>query len=208
MKRILAFTIATILSVLGIALTSCSTLGDNICELRDSVYKAQTDNLQVWAYSGKRETVYKIDGKPTTSHNYFMVVVQGVFESAPIVKIKVDQNEYEQVGNKHPFNDEYLFEFKQNINADQVNATICIGNQAQEIVLVKEPKEFLSYASALSIAKKEIKSVQNYEIIARIIENPIAHDGQYFWYIAFCKSETDVKSVLIDKDGNVVAKSE
>ena len=67
---------------------------------------------------------------------------------------------------------------------------------------------------AFSVAQKELSSaikkhlkngVFDGEVYIRIVPNPIADDGKFYWFIAFYKSANECYSALIDlQSGEVV----
>lgn len=187
-------------------MVGCAKNGDNVSELRESIYKANSSSFHTVAYSGKRETNYKIDGVCNKTQDYFVIVVEGVFASEPVAKLTIGEKELEQKGAKHPFNNEYVFEFGVKVIDNQIKVTLLVDGKSEEISYEKVVIDgFLSADEAIAKASEEL-GVKQGEIIARMIENPTKNDGTYFWYVAFCKSESEIKSVLIDASGTVVAK--
>ena len=101
-----------------------------------------------------------------------------------------------------------MFELELHVHENEFTVTIQADGKTEDVLLKNQvPSQFPSYKSAVETAKAELAGGRTEgEIIARIIENPIESDGTYFWYVAFCKSENNVKSVLINESGKVVAK--
>ena len=85
MKRnILTVILASLLLVYALTTTfACASPGSGINELRDCVYKSETGSFSVSAYSGRRESEYRLDGVGTKLKDYLVVVLCGDYAQAP-----------------------------------------------------------------------------------------------------------------------------
>lgn len=188
-----------------------------ISEIRDVVYLSNVDTIVFSASSGEREKNYKTDGVANGREEFFILCVEGVFSSAPTCAFSIGGKEYGGEMKKHPFNDSYSYEVNAKTTAKEIDVCVNFGNESVETTLksVKTDKSKTAM-QALSKARAELKKtldkhlkngVFDGEVYLRIIPNPVENDGRYFWYVAFCKSENDCFSVLIElESGNVVAK--
>lgn len=188
-----------------------------ISEIRDGVYTCTLDGYVITATCGERERNYKIDGVANGREDFFILSVEGVFASAPTCSFTLEGKEYGGVMKKHPFNDAYSFEVCAKTQATEIPITVKCANDTIEAVVKTVKTENTKNAEyALSKAKSDLqKTIDKHlkngvfdgEVYLRIIANPVENDGRYFWYVAFCKSESECYSVLLDcESGEVVAR--
>jgi hypothetical protein len=187
-----------------------------ISEIRDNVYTATVDEFVFRASSGEREKNYKTDGKANGRENFFILCVEGVFSSAPECMFSLNGEQFGGAMKKHPFNDAYLYEVKVKTDAKEIDVCVKSGNNTIETTLKNVRQDGSKTAKfALDKAKNALKQTINKyrkngvfdgEVYLRIIPNPVENDGRYFWYVAFCRSENECYSALIDyQSGEIVA---
>ena len=216
--------IASIISVLTICavVLFCGCSSNNvgydkvISEIRSEVYVGEVNGYKFTGASGEREKNYKIDGVANGREDFFIFTVEGVFASAPTCLFTLGEKVYEGVMKKHPFNDSYSYEVNVKTNEKEVDVSVKCGNDTIQTKLktVKTDSSITS-SQALNKARSSLKKtldkhlkngVFDGEVYVRIIANPVDNDGRYFWYVAFCKSEKECFSALIDlQRGELIA---
>lgn len=220
MRKILSIISVSTLCAIFLLFSGCAKNGSGydkvISEIRDNVYVSVVDEWSFSAVSGEREKNYKTDGIPNGREEFFILTVEGVFTSAPECEFEIEGKTYGGVMKKHPFNDSYSFEAGAKTNAKEIDVCVKTANDTFQTVLKTVKTDSTKTASyALDTARKELKeTLENHlvngtfdgEVYIRMIANPVEEDGKYFWYVAFCKSESECYSVLIDcESGAVVA---
>ena len=216
--------IASIISVLTICAVAffCSCSSNNvgydkvISEIRSEVYTGEVNGRKLTAVSGEREKNYKIDGVANEREDFFILSVEGDFTSAPSCLFTLDGKEYEGVMKKHPFNDSYSYEVNVKTHEKEVDVSVKCGNDTMQTKLkTVKTDSSITASQALNKARSSLKKtldkhhkrgVFDGEVYVRIIANPVDNDGRYFWYVAFCKSESECFSALIDlQSGELIA---
>jgi predicted small secreted protein len=215
MKKKVAVFVIALLSCLSLA--GCGTQDGYdkvISEIRNVQYRGSAAGVSITAQSGEREADYRVDGVSHDRKPFFILSVLGVGQGAKY-SFDLGDKTYQGTLNKHPFTDEYVASFDFKIS-EPITVKIDYGGNKTEIELSDAAAGAIDYNKALAIAKKELepqikKNSKNGtfdgEVYLRLIPNPVEDDGTYYWYAAFCKSEDECFSLLLDaKTGSLVAK--
>ncbi len=215
MKRKIAVFIFAFIA--AFTLTGCG--GGNgydrvISEIRDVRLRGAAAGVTIDACSGEREADYRVDGVSHDRKPFFILSVKGVGPGAKY-SFDLEGKTYEGTLNKHPLSDEYIASFDFKVK-DPVTVSVEYAGKKTDVELSDAVPNAMDYGKTLAKAKKELDAqikknskdgVFDGEVYLRLIPNPVDNDGKYYWYAAFCKSEDQCFSVLLDAEsGDLIAK--
>ncbi len=209
------YALIIILCVIVSSLTGCSALEKDesrISELRDGVFFAVGEDIEVSLITGVREEPFTPDGQSGEKREFSLLTILPKKANASILysfELIYGDRVYGGEMNKHPLKNSFSYEIDERIT-EACSVTIIAPNYAQTFSLKSViDEEFITADEAYRIAKKELRS-PNGEIFVRLLQNPLTPSGEgYYWYIAFVESNYRIKAVLIEPiSKEIVAKRE
>lgn len=200
----------------GCASSQLRAYANNISELRDHLFAAESADYAVTAISGRREDPYETDGVSKSKRDFTVITVTPAHFSPATAyryRAEIGGTTYEGDLLPHPF--------AQSLSADvpaaaKENFSVCIfADGEQTLELESAPVgDNIGAEKALTIAleklKGELKRFRSKgklhaEIYVRLMENPIDGNGGYFWYVSFVGEEKDTVAILLKSDTGAVS---
>ena len=189
---------------------------DNVSELREHLFAAESADYKLTAISGIREEPYELDGVSSSKRDFTVLTVTPVVFSADKTyryKTEINGTTYEGDLLPHPFAQSLSADIPATATSDFAVTIICGGEQSFELKNLVQG-ELIGAEKAFDIAldklKNELKKFRSKgklhaEIYVRLMENPIDGNGGYFWYVSFVGEDKVTVAVLLRGDTGAVA---
>lgn len=217
-KRAVAiiFAVCMAVALCGCTKSNLEKYSENISELREHIFAAESAEYKVTAISGMREEPYEMNGVSAGSRDFTVVTVTPAdfkADKSYRYRTEIAGEVYEGDLLPHPF--------AQSLSADipaeaKEDFTFTVtGDGEVDFQMVRAVTgEMISADKALGIAldklSGELKKFRsggtlNAEIYVRLMENPIDGNGGYFWYVAFVGEDKATVAVLLRGDTGAVS---
>lgn len=203
-------------AVCGCGGSNLNKYAENISELRDRLFAAESAEYKVSAISGTREDPYVLDGESKSKRAFTVLTVTPAhFASDKTYRYRVQIGEQSFEGDlmPHPFAKSLSVDIPAAAKDAFSVCIICDGEQTLE--LANAPVgDNIGAEKALAIAldklKNELKRFRSKgklhaEIYVRLMENPIDGNGGYFWYVAFVGKNKETVAILLKSDTGAVS---
>ena len=196
---------------------ACGAAGNkyesSISEYRSDVYAGENERFRITLITGDRENPFEIDGVSGEKNDYTLITVvpkNATADKSLEITAVAGGKDIKGTAIRHPYKDSFSFEFMAKTSAEEVTVTLSDGNSDSSVTLSNVRGEAeISGRQALENAAEALedslspfcsKDKFSGEIYLRYIENPIASDGKYFWYVAFVPSADPDKTIaaLVD----------
>ncbi len=189
---------------------------NNVSELRNRLFAAESADYKLTAISGVREEPYSLDGVSSNKRDFtVLTVTPTVFSAAQSYRYKTEINGTTYEGDllPHPFAQSLSVDIPATATGDFTVTVFGGGEQTFELKNSVQG-EIISAEKAFDIAldklKNELKKFRSKgklhaEIYVRLMENPIDGNGGYFWYVSFVGEDKVTVAVLLRGDTGAVA---
>lgn len=212
-----AILMCAVLGMSGCGKTQLSKYGENISELREHLFAAESAEYKITAISGVREDPYELNGVSGAKRDFTVITVTpAVFAPDKTYRYTatIGDSTFEGSLMPHPFAQSLSVDIPMAATED-FSVTVGCGEEQTFELKNSVPGDLISAEKAFGIAleklKNEIKRFKtknklNAEIYVRLMENPIDGNGGYFWYVSFVgEDKTTVAVLLKGETGEVSA---
>ena len=213
MKRIF-LVLSVILALSGMLVgCDCSSKKDvdylnYISELRYEVYQGKSQDYNLKASYGFRETPYVNDGKVGKTLYYLTFELTNVsnLDATYFLNFTNDGRTYDKQFSLNHHKSSLFCEIElENFNLTSFTVNVGTINQKQAIVMQSVvPEKALDYKGAInSLIKSQPSLLDNYknengDFCAEIYARILVKDSKAYWYIGIASGEGSLKALLID----------
>lgn len=211
MKKVCAFFAAIMTAATVWFLCSCGTdVMKNVSERRSAFFISDGDGeTTVTAVSGVREDPYTLDGRVGELKPYTLITLTPAnFDVDAVYTFKAEAGDsvYGGTLTVHPFAASFSAEIDAEI-VGEFTVVITVGGASADYTMkALVTPEMISFDQAIAAAENEFDALDGgYEIRARIINNPIDHNG-VCWHVSFYSDTIDCGVLLDPVTARVIAK--
>jgi len=186
---------------------------NNLAEIRYNIFTGSSENISVTFMSGQREKDYVINGYNSDLIDFGVVTITlnnpELDSSNATFALTINTLRYEDALEKNPFDGTLVADIGVVVDneVNTITIKVIIDKLVEEITLTNLTSDWkVNSLDALRIACKslseELKPLISNEFLGevyiKIIEDTIANNGNYFWYVNFISRNGIQHSVIID----------